>query len=354
MNAWRMSYADKPPIVRRRIPVPQPTPNGLLVKLLAMGVCHSDCLIRDRSELPPTWSQEFTLGHEGAGEIVALGSEVSKDLFNIGDRVAIHCVPGCHDCIPCNNGWSQACREPGNGGYGLGRDGFFAEYVACRADAAVKIPDGVRIQDAAISPDALLTAYHAVKHTANVKPDETIAIFGLGGLGLNGVQVAKHLGVKRIIVCDNRQDAVDTAVKLGIPREDAFCTAGPASRPIYEVLAEQGVVVDTVVDFVGHSETVLNAQLTVKPTGTIVLVGALSEQVAVLPVVMISNVITIKGTFCGTVDGLKECLELVAKGAVTPEIELGSINDLPQVLEDLDNGKIRGRKVLMPDWSSED
>ncbi|KJX96437.1 hypothetical protein TI39_contig627g00011 [Zymoseptoria brevis] len=158
---------------------------------------------RDRPEPPPTWPQEFTLGHEGAGEIVALGSEVSKELFNIGDRVAIHCVPGCHDCIPCNNGWPQACREPGYGGYGLGRDGFFAECVACRADAAVKIPEGVRIQDAAISPDALLTAYHAVKHTADVKPDETIAIFGLGGLGLNGVQVAKHLGVKRIIVCDN-------------------------------------------------------------------------------------------------------------------------------------------------------
>jgi propanol-preferring alcohol dehydrogenase len=226
--------------------------------------------------------------------------------------------------------------------------------VACRADAAVKIPAGVRIQDAAISPDALLTAYHAVKHTANIKPDQTVAIFGLGGLGLNGVQVAKHLGVKRIIVCDNRQDAVNTAVKLGIPREDAFCTTDPNAAPIHEALAKKGVIVDTVVDFVGHHETVLAAQLTVKPTGTIVLVGALSEQAAIVPVLMISHVITIKGTFCGTVDGLRECLDLVAVGAVTPEIELGSINDLPQVLKDLDDGKIRGRKVLMPDWSSKE
>jgi propanol-preferring alcohol dehydrogenase len=319
-----------------------------------MGVCHSDCLIRDRTEAPPTWPNEFTLGHEGAGEIVAIGPDVPNDQFSIGDRVAIHCVPGCKNCVPCNNGWSQACRAPDNGGYGLGRDGFFAEYVACRADAAVKIPDGVRIQDAAISPDALLTAYHAVKHAAKVKPEDTIAIVGLGGLGLNGVQVAQHLGAKRILVSDNRRDAVETAIKLGIPREDAFCTADPVARPMYEVLAERGVVVDTVIDFVGHHETVLSAQLTVKPTGTIVLVGALSEQAAIVPVLMISNVITIKGTFCGTVDGLKECLELVASGVVKPEIELGSINDLPQVLQDLDEGKIRGRKVLMPDWSREE
>lgn len=111
MNAWRMSAAKKPSIFRSRIPIPSPGPKRVLVKLHAMGVCHSDCGIRDMSEHPPTWSDEFTLGHEGAGEIVALGDETTSSLA-IGDLVAIHPLMGCksEQCMHCSHGWSHACQ----------------------------------------------------------------------------------------------------------------------------------------------------------------------------------------------------------------------------------------------------
>lgn len=322
-----------------------------------MGVCHSDCAIRDvkAGKNPVLSNNEFTLGHEGAGEIVALGENTTSSLV-IGDLVAIHPVAGCRSekCIPCSHGWAQACRAPDNGNHGLGQDGFFAEYVVCREDAAVLVPKGVTIQQAAVAPDALLTAYHAVKHTAAMTAKDTVLIIGLGGLGLNGLQVAQHLGAKRILVCDREQGAVDVAVRLGIAKEDAFCTSDPDAKPIHDVLAERDIVVDTVIDFVGHEQTMLEAQLTVRPAGLIVMVGLLSPKVNVLPGLMAQNVLTLKGTFCGSIDGLRECLDLIAQGVIKPEIVEGSINNLPQVLRDLDDGKIRGRQVLLPDWSTEE
>ncbi|CZT20238.1 related to alcohol dehydrogenase [Ramularia collo-cygni] len=353
MHAWRMSIGKTPPIFRSRIPIPTPGPNTVLVKLHAMGVCHSDCAIRDMQEIPPFWREEFTLGHEGAGEIVALGDNVTS--LAVGDHVAVHPVTGCKSekCVHCAHGWEQACKAEDNGNHGLGQDGFFAEYVVCRADAAVVIPKGVKIQQAAVSPDALLTAYHAVKYTAGVTPKDTILIMGLGGLGLNGLQVAQHLGAKRVLVCDREQGAVDVAVRLGVAKEDAFCTADPDDKPVHAVLEERGIVVDIVVDFVGHEQTVLGAQLAVRPAGLVVLVGLLSPTVTVIPGIIVTNVLTLKGSFCGTVDGLRECLDLVGRGIVKPELVEGSINDLPQVLKKLDDGKVRGRQVLMPDWLNE-
>lgn len=317
-----------------------------------MGVCHSDCAIRDMTESPPFWKEEYTLGHEGAGEIVALGENVTS--LAVGDHVAIHPLTGCKskECMHCSHGYSHACTAAENGNHGLGQDGFFAEYVVCRAEAAVPVPRGVEIQQAAVCPDALLTAYHAVKYTAAVTSNDTILIIGLGGLGLNGLQVAQHLGAKRILVCDREQGAVDVAVRLGIEKEDAFCTSTPDAKAVHVALAEKGIIVDTVIDFVGHEQTVMEAQLTVRPAGLVVLVGLISPTVTVIPGLMVTNVLTLKGTFCGTVDGLRECLDLVARGIVKPELVTKSINDLPQVLRDLDDGKVRGRQVLMPDWTT--
>lgn len=198
--------------------------------------------------------------------------------------------------------------------------------------------------------DALLTAYHAVKNTAAVTASDTVLILGLGGLGLNGVQVAQHLGAKRILVSDTQQGAIDAAIQLGVAKEDAFCTLGPEAKPLHEMLANRDIAVDKVVDFVGHEQTMLEAQLAVRPSGLVVLVGLLSPKATILPGLVVTNVLTLKGTFCGTVEGLRECLDLVAQGIVRPQIVERSINDLPQALRDLDEGKVRGRQVLMPNW----
>lgn len=222
MNAWRVMIGDDNPLQLKRIPIPQPAADGVLVKILAMGVCHTDCFIRDTKEPRPGDPAEFTLGHEGADEIVELGRHVSLEAFALGDKVAIHIIPGCKDCPTCKIGLNRICQSQRRGGYGLGRDGMFQEYAHVRADACVQVPEGVAIEQAAISSDALLTAYHAVKNVAEVKPGQTIAVIGLGGLGLNGLQIAQHLGASRILVVDKRQESVGLATSLGTPSEDAF------------------------------------------------------------------------------------------------------------------------------------
>jgi len=348
MQAWVCKFGQREPI-RSQVPVPKPAPDGLLVRLLAMGVCHSDCsLLALDGPIAPHMKSEFILGHEGAGEIVQLGSEVTN--FQIGDKVSIYIVPGCNECAECRRDMHTLCKKENSGNYGLGLDGFFAEYVACQARAAVKVPSGVDITAACLAPDAVLTSYQAVKYTAAVKPDQTIVIYGLGGVGLNGLQTALHLGAKRILVVDKRQNSIDEAIALGIPKEDTFCTSDPAAKPIHEILAEKGILVDTAIDFVGHSDTISSAQQTVRPLGLIVLVGLLAHQAPVMPFVMAMNMLTMKGHYNGSVTSLKECLDLMAEGKIEPKIETGSIEDLPKVLKDLDKGKVKNRMVLLPDW----
>lgn len=354
MLAWRETVGKHEPF-KKEVPVPKPAPNQVLLKVLAAGVCHSDCTLLALDQKLPGMAMhdEFTLGHEACGEIVDMGSEVDQSKFSYGDRVAMFISPGCErkGCRQCSIGLNRLCRNGESGNYGLGiDDGGFAEYIAIKASAAVKIPKGMDPAVAAVAPDAVLTAYHAVKYTAKVKPGQTIVIYGLGGVGLNGLQTAMHLGAKDIFVVDKRQEVLEEAIKQGVPRDHAFCTGDPNAKRIEQHVAEKGIVVDTTLDFVGHTDTVMSAQFTVKPEGTIVVVGLFSQTWTVLPMVVVMQEINVKGSYNGTVEGLGECLELIEQGVIKPVVETGSIEDLPKMLKDLDEGKIKSRMVLLPDW----
>ena len=243
------------------------------------------------------------------------------------------------------------CREPDSGNYGLGfSDGMFAEYISIKARAAVKVPAGVDIAQAAVSADAVMTSYYAVRYTANVQPDQTIAIFGLGGVGLNGLQTALHLGVKQILVVDKRQSTLDEAIKLGVPKEHTFCTGDADAKRIEQYIAETGTRVDTVLDFVGHTETFQSSQMVARPGGTIVLVGLISQVCPLIPFFTVINAFTIKGSYSGTREAMVECLDLMARGVLKPSVEVRSVVDLPEVIRDLDEGKVKSRMVLLPDW----
>lgn len=350
MQAWKCHIGTTTPI-RVKVPIPHPEPNQVLLKVLATGVCHSDCTILAMKEPVFGMAPEFIMGHEGVGEITALGSAVDASQFAIGDRVGVYLNAGCHrdDCLQCTRGHHQLCKTEG-GHYGIGRDGVFAEYVAIHHRAAFHVPTGPDDSHAAVAADAVLTAYHAVKNAAAVRPEQTIVIFGLGGLGLNGLQTALHLGVKRVLVVDKRRESVDAAIKLGVPAENAFCTADPTAKPLHEVVTERQLAVDTCIDFVGHADTVTSAQMVLRPAGLLVVVGLLGAELPMLPFLTVIQGLTIKGSYNGSVQAYRECLELMAKGVLTPDVRTGGIEELPDVLLRLDEGKIQGRMVLLPTW----
>jgi len=352
MQAWKCYVGDSNPLRRVSVSIPTPNPEEVLLKVLAMGVCHTDCTLLAMKEPIHGMGADFILGHEGVGEIIQLGSQVNPADFSIGDRVGVHLTAGCHGetCPECTRGLHNLCKSEG-GHYGVGRNGLFAEYIAIHHRAAFHIPANLDNAHAAVAADAVVTAYHAVKTTAAVKPHQTIVIYGLGGLGLNALQTAQHLGVKQILVVDKRQASIEAAIALGVPRENAFCTSDDQNaRTLRESIASRNLAIDTCIDFAGHADTVTSAQMVLRPGGTLVLVGLLAEQVPLLPLVSVVSGLTIKGSYNGGVQAYRECLDLMARGILTPEVQVGSVEDLPDVLRRLDGGEIQGRMVLMPDW----
>ena len=188
-------------------------------------------------------------GHEGAGEIVAVGSAVKG--FTVGEMIAVLSVPGCAraECAECSRGVPQICVSGER--YGLANHGSFAPYIAIKSWSAVKLPKGVSASQGAVATDAVMTAYHAVVQKAKAKKEDTVVLYGLGGLGFNALQVLLHIGA-RVIAVDRRQEVLDEAVRFGVKQEDAV----PAdTADVAAWIAEKGIIVDKVIDFVGTHDS---------------------------------------------------------------------------------------------------
>ncbi|KAK5086789.1 hypothetical protein LTS08_007202 [Lithohypha guttulata] len=340
MRAWQKHFGStKPELVEVRVPS-APT-DGLLVKVLAAGVCHSDVALLAAEPRPPTWPNEaYTLGHEGCGEVVEVGSSVND--FKVGDIVAILSVAGCvkPTCPECSRGLTQLCQSGER--YGIGYDGSYAPYVAIKEWSAVKLPAGVSVEEGAVATDACMTAFHALE-TGQIEKGETVMIVGIGGLGFNAVQIALSLGV-RVIARDKRQEVLDEAVRFGVEKKDII----PVEQSIVDFVKDKRLVVDTIIDFAGTPETFSASQEAVRIGGKIVQVGLLGPELAINNILSVRKQLSILCSYGGTMDNLKECLSLIASGKLRPQVVKGDLQDLPRVLEELHAGRVKSRIALVP------
>ncbi|KAF4448640.1 alcohol dehydrogenase [Fusarium albosuccineum] len=273
--------------------------------------------------VPASWFQDqYILGHEGCGQIVQLGSAVTNNKLQVGDIVALHAVPGCgeNDCPECSRDLSQLCERGHHSG--IGQDGFYAPYATIDARGAVKVPEGVTPEEAAVATDAVNTAYHAIKRRGQVKSNETVFLFGLGGLGFNALQILIHIG-PRIIVSDIRQERLDEAQRLGIPS----CDIVPIGIPPQDFVRKAGLDgrIDTVLDFVGTHQTFEDAQHIGRKRLSFIF------------------------SYGGQVKDLEEVLQLIAAGSIRPQVEKRKLNEFPEVLEALGKGEVRARIALTHD-----
>lgn len=165
--------------------------------------------------------------------------------------VSILAVAGCGEssCSECTNDVGQICETGEH--YGIGQDGSFAPYIAIKARAAARLPEGVSVAAGAVATDAVLTAYHAVVGRAQASKSDTILLYGLGGLGFNALQILLDIG-SRVIVVEKRQAVLDEAVKFGVKPEDVVPAA---TSNVTEWVQQRGLVVDKVVDFVGTPDS---------------------------------------------------------------------------------------------------
>ncbi len=213
----------------RDLPTPVPQPGELLIRIHAAGLCHSD-LSTVNADRPR--SMPMVLGHEAAGEVVECGPGVT-DLAP-GDHVVMVFAPRCGRCAPCIEGRPGLC-EPGQqsntagcllgGHFRLHQNGqrvyhhigvsAFAEYAVVNRGSAVKVPQHLPFEQAALFGCAVLTGVGAVVNTARVPPGARIAVIGLGGVGLNAILGAQLAGASDVIAIDVHDDKLALAKSLG-------------------------------------------------------------------------------------------------------------------------------------------
>ncbi|KAG5655253.1 hypothetical protein KAF25_010405 [Fusarium avenaceum] len=343
MWAWRKHRGNPKPSYEK-VPVPALPSNGILCKILASGVCRSDHSLLTIDKQASWFQEKYILGHEGCGQIIGIGNAVQDHGFQVGDIVALHAVPGCgqDDCPECSRDLSQLCERGHHSG--IGQDGFYAPYAAVDIRAAVKVPTGVTPAEAAVATDAVNTAYHAITRRGEVKKEETVFLFGLGGLGLNALQILIHIGA-RVIVSDIRQELLDEAQKLGIPSRDLV----PIGTPPQQFIAENDLSgkIDTVLDFVGTHQTFEDAQHIVRRGGKLLCIGSLDTENTIHMKIGTRKRLSFIFSYGGQVRDLKQVLDLIAAGSIKPQVETRKLGEFDQVLQELCDGKIRSRVALL-------
>jgi propanol-preferring alcohol dehydrogenase len=320
MKAFRFNSVN-PGLQLCDVPRPTPGPSEVLVQVKAAGLCHTDCGVLEDESYSLTPHRPITLGHELAGVIVEIGSDVKG--YKIGDAIA--CAVVCHP--PEEADWDKVP--------GLGYNGGYAEFAIVEDVNIVRIPEGVSFAHAAVATDAVATAYHAVVSEGPVGPGKTIAVVGLGGLGLSAVRIAVLKG----------------AVVYGVDLDTAkFALAGEigATASASSLSAFKDVQFDIIFDFAGAGVTTSDAVLAVRPGGRVVLVGLAAKETTLNTLDMVMRRITLSGSMGASKSDLIEVLELIASKQLTPLTTEIPFLDIPKGLADLNGGKVLGRFFTDP------
>ena len=306
-------YAQSRPLVIETVHLAAPGRGELLVRILAAGLCHSDLSVIDGSRPRPL---PLVLGHEAAGEVVELGDGVEG--LAVGDHVVFAFVPICGDCAPCTIGRPALC-EPGaaanlagellGGGrrWTDGKDNLlrhhlgvsaFAEHVVASARSVVKIDRELPPEIAALFGCAVLTGVGAVVNTAKVAPGESVAIFGLGGVGLSAMLGARCSGAYPIIAVDVNEERLALALTLGA--HHALHARAPTLVEHLREITHGGV--QYAIESVGNEAVLAQAFAATRRGGMTVSVGlpAPDKHLKIPAVTLVGEERTIRGSYMGS------------------------------------------------------
>ncbi len=251
-----------PPIGRREV----------LVRVKAAGICHSDAHYRaGKSRVHPL---PLTLGHEVAGMVEKVGAEVSG--FHPGDRVCVHYLVTCGECAYCRQGSEQFCASGAM--IGKDRDGGYAEFIVLPARSLFPLPEEIPFKQAAIMMCSSATSLHAL-NKARLKPGESVAVFGVGGLGASAIQLAKALGAGAIYAVDIRASKLEMASRLGAVPVNA-AQEQPVER-IKRLTGGRGV--DVALELIGLPVTMQQAVRSLAIRGRAALAGITDKTLEIAP-----------------------------------------------------------------------
>src|SRR5437763_3985886 len=271
MKAVRLVEIGKP-LEEADVPIPEIGSSDVLICVAAAGICHSDA--HYRGGISKIDHLPLTLGHEVAGYVELVGRDVTNVLPR--DRVCVHYLVHCGTCEFCVRGLEQFCRS----GQMIGRhrDGGYAEFIKVPARNAFTLPDEISFEVGAIMMCSSATALHAL-NKARLKPGESVAIFGFGGLGFSALQLARAFDCGQIYVVEINPAKLATAAALGAVPIDA--TAGDPVQQILDATSGKGV--DVAIEFVGLAATMQQAARCLAVQGRAAMVALSRESMSLLP-----------------------------------------------------------------------
>jgi NAD+-dependent secondary alcohol dehydrogenase Adh1 len=333
-EALKLDEVDEPKITG---------PLDVIVKIGAAGLCRTDLHIQEGQWAEKSGVQlPYTPGHENAGWIHEIGAGVTN--VQVGDTVIVHPFITCGLCRACRLGDDMHCE---NGSFpGINRDGGFAEYLLTSARSVVKLDPSLQPHEIAALADAGLTAIHAVKKAIPVLgAGSKCVVIGSGGLGHIGIQCLKAYTPTEIIVVDPSEKALELARELGADQ-----TVKVEGRSHIETVQEltDGKGAEAIIDFVGEKGAVEDGVDMIQDGGFYYVIGY-GQNIDIPTIDVISREISFIGNLVGTYVDLQDLMTLTAQGKVTLHTSTYPLDAINDAMADLDNGRLQGRGILVPE-----
>lgn len=326
------------PLELADVPDPTPAAGEALIRIRASGMCRTDLKIA--KGFMTTVRLPHVLGHEVAGEVAGVGAGVDPAL--VDSRVTALVDITCGDCEYCRDSTVSYCADLRR--VGIEVPGGHAEFLCVPARNLVLLPDEIPFDVASALPDAVGTTYRAIHTRGRVRPGQTVVIYGLGGLGLSGVQIAAAAGA-RVVAVARAPERRELAAGLG-----ASVLVDPDREDLVEAIrrATGGYGAHLFVDLVGIEGSVEKAVRSCRKGGRVIVVGYLVPTFEVTTYHLLANEVEILGARSVTREEMQKVIRLVAEGVLRPVIAerlpLESVND---AYDRLAEGKIIGRPVIV-------
>jgi len=342
MKAVRLIEVNHP-LQMQDVPMPTVDEGDVLVRIKAAGICRSD--VHYRAGKSPVWPLPMTLGHEIAGVVEYVGKQVRT--VKVGDRVSLHYLLSCGDCYYCSTGNEQFCSQ----GSMLGHysDGGYAEYIAVPERNAVHLPIEIPYDQGAILMCSSATSFHALRKS-RLKAGETVAVFGVGGLGISAIQLAQAFGALDVYAVDINAEKLRLAEKYG-----AIPVNSKSRDPVAEIRRlTQDKGVDVALELIGLPQTMRQAVQCLGVMGRAVVAGISDKP---LEINTYRELLGKENEIIGTNDHLLQelplLIEIARRGklnlseAITRTVPLDA-DVINQVLDDLECFGADVRTVILP------
>ena len=312
---------------------------NVIIKILKAGICGSDLHYFETGE-----PSGLVLGHEFCGEVLNPGNRTD---LKVGDRVTALPISPCGSCKACLSGNPQYCRSTWSEAVGLSltNPGALTEKIKVRSDMVLKVPDTVTNEEAAmVEPTAV--ALHGV-HLADIKVGQKVLVIGGGIIGLMSAMFAKKEGASYVAISETNPARGKKAISLRVA--DKYYDATKEDM-INEVMADTEGGFDIVIECCGNASAVTSSLVTVRPGGTVILVGVATGPINIPTVIAVMSELTIKGAIAYTKEEFEMCLELINSKQI--EVmdfvdDVVSYDEVQNAYERLTSGQDGAVKILV-------